>query len=456
MTRPSPAHVGAVLLAGLLTACRPAPPPNVVVILVDALRADRLGCYGGPRGLTPFIDSLAARGTRFRNAYAASSWTNPSVASLFTSRWQSQHGVVDFQSALPATERTLAETFRDRGYATAAFIGTYGIAGHGFEQGFDTYQLVIDDQRAEDSDALHLAKGAGPEIDAALFAWLDRRPPPAARQPLFLYLHFMEPHLPYAPKAANVARILGEYHQTPEQLQSWYQRWYHLVADGGLDEPSAMDMARDLYDAELLGLDDAIRDLVAGLERRGLLDTAVVVFTADHGEEFFEHGKYGHGVNLYNDTLRVPLVLLTPGQADARDVRDTVSLVDVAPTLVALAGGPTEPSFEGRSLRDAGTQRVAYAELARTVSSQGHVHDRAVVVGDRKLAIGPDGHEQAFDLANDPGEHDPSALAEPERAALRERLAAVRSLTARNPSAQQVDPLDEATQRRLRALGYLR
>jgi hypothetical protein len=211
-----PFALAALALCAVLGACRSAPPPNVVIVLVDTLRADYLGSYGQPAKLTPFLDELAGRGIRYGRAYAASTWTSPSVASLFTSRWQSQHGVVNLFSVLPATERTLAEALRDRGYATAAFLATRSLpAASGFGKGFDVWEQTVEEGQL---------KGTGARVNERAFAWLDARPRDD-RRPVLLYLHYMEPHFPYDPRPDRLEATLTQHGFTPTSDRRGTARW---------------------------------------------------------------------------------------------------------------------------------------------------------------------------------------------------------------------------------------
>jgi arylsulfatase A-like enzyme len=437
--------LAALAVCVTLVACRTAAPPNVVVVLVDTLRPDFLGCYGHPPGLTPFTDELAASGTRFAHAYAASTWTNPSVASLFTSRWQSQTGVLNLFSVLPDRERTLAEALHDRGFATAGFLATRSIPGAaGFGQGFDVWEEVIDQMQE---------KGTGAQLNTRTLSWLDARPRDD-RRPLLLYLHYMEPHFPYDPRPDRLDAVLAPRHYTEAERDAWDARvntWLEHSLEGGA-HPDDVGVMHDEYLAEVASLDQALRELFDGLRTRGVLEHAVVVITADHGEEFFEHGRFGHGLDLFNETLHVPLLLLVPGQR-AGVADDPVSLIDVAPTILELAGARAEPSFEGRSLLRQGT-RPAYAELLVDVVGKEPPQNRALVDGSRKIMLTPDGREQFYDLARDPGERDPDAFDGPVRAELVQTLDASRARAQHDVGTAERRQVDDATRERLRALGY--
>ena len=334
--------VAALAVAALKAARR---PPDVIVVVADTLRADRVG--PGTRGdLTPFLDSLAARGVRFTRAYAASSWTLPSVASLFTSRYPSQHGVNAFDARLRDDEVTVNERLRDRRYAQAGFVANFRLdAAHGFGQGFDAWFPFVG------AEGEPLDKPRAPMVAARALAFLDEVMLPRGwrrlvpRPPFFLYFHLMEPHAPYLPPPDAVARVGVPV--AAEQARALNTRL--LAHDWDALGPAEVGELVALYDGEVAALDAALRTLFTGLARRGLLDRAVVVVTADHGEEFREHGQLGHGQSLYEELLHVPLVVLAPGAAAGRDVDAPISLVDLAPTLLDLAGVAPEPRFVGRS-----------------------------------------------------------------------------------------------------------
>jgi arylsulfatase A-like enzyme len=438
--------LAALAVCSTLVACRTAPPPNVIVVLVDTLRPDFLGCYGHPAGLTPFVDQLATRGTRFARAYAASTWTNPSVASLWTSRWQSQHGVVHLFSVLSDRERTLGEALHERGFATAGFLATRSIpAAGGFGQGFEVWEQVIEQAQL---------KGTGAQLNQRTLAWLDARPREDHR-PLLLYLHYMEPHFPYDPRPDRLDAVLAPRHYTEAERDAWDARvntWLEHSLEG-MAHPDDVGVIRDEYLAEVASFDQALRELFDGLGTRGVLEHAVVVITADHGEEFHEHGLVGHGFDLFNETLHVPLLLLVPGQRPGV-VDDPVSLIDVAPTILELVGARAELRFEGHSLLRQGARDPAYAELLLDAFGKEPPQNRALVDGSRKIILTPDGREQFYDLTRDPGERDPDAFDGQVRAELVQTLDASRARAQRNAGATEQRQVDDATRERLRALGY--
>jgi arylsulfatase A-like enzyme len=449
----------AVALACALAAVactRPARPPNVLVVVADTLRADRLGAYGSPRGLTPFLDALAARGVVFENAYATSSWTSPSVASLFTSRYPLQHGVVDFGSVLAGSETTLAERLRSLGFATGGFSANFRLSAQlGYGQGFDVWHAFLEDPDAPDP---------GPKVPARFvreqaLAWLGRVWRADAPRPVFLYLQLMEPHSPYDPPEALRRQVAPE--ATRAQADAANALLTGLRFDELTDEQ--VGLLASLYDGVVAVLDAELRELFAALEQRGFLEHAIVVVTSDHGEEFREHGRLMHGLSLFESGVRVPLLMSGAGIESGVRVAQPVSLLDVAPTLLALLGvGPPE-GLEGRSLAaalrgEAGAPagRDLLLELAPKAGvPEVRAHGQGLVRGTRKLLVDPQGQLHLYDLAQDPLEQ--GAAAPPaetqELAAALARLR--RELGARAGAPAPTLPLDERTREDLRALGYL-
>jgi arylsulfatase A-like enzyme len=483
-----------IALALLLASCGghgDARPPNVFLLLVDTLRADRVSCYepGGMQSApTPHLAAFAEQSTVFWNAYAQSSWTRPSVASLFTSRYPSQHRTTQFVGNLPMEEETLAEVFKDHGYATAGFSANILVGGAGYEQGFDSFKFV----GPPDRDGA--GKARAQQVDAAALAWLDGLPSGAAAPPVFLYLHYMEPHIPYEPSPSALQEIIDQGGNETERMRG-VERARRMVSDFIAEleaEPAdALNKRRepvdaqtlaglqDLYDAEVASWDAGLAEFFRQLELRGFLSNALVVITSDHGEEFQEHGRLWHGETLYNEVLHVPLLVRLPQQTHRIDARDTVSLIDVTPTLLDYSGVPPPDRFEGRSLRgiiaqahgwrrwlttlrafagDSRSPRASFSELFPHFERQqgdAQLHRRSIIAGAHKLIVRADGSAEAYDLAADPKEQAATTLPAGTAGELRQSLRrfAARVATTNSP-AYLVPPLDEATRERLHALGY--
>jgi arylsulfatase A-like enzyme len=460
--------IGILTLALAAGCAPPAPPkdaPNLLLIVADTLRADRLGCYGSTRGLTPFLDELATRSTVFHRAYAQSSWTEPSVGSLFTSRFPGQHGATFWHSSLAPGARTLAEVLHAHAYDTGGWSGNSLIAPRGgFARGFDYFHLG-EPSTLPDLHNVPLEARADQLVEVAL-AWLSTRNERYKNfVPAFVYFQFMEPHYPYAPDPDVLKRVSGG---RDIDLRFVNANYYYFPRSVRLED------LEDVYDASVAMLDDSLRRLFDGLAERHFLENAVVLVTADHGEEFDDHGGRGHGSTLYDELIRVPLLVHLPGQSTRRDVDDVASLVDVAPTLLELAGIPSPPGFEGRSLTSSLTEpawwdrlraavdrtgrpdRLAFSELWPKTAEDTPRHDRAIVDRGLKLIVSPDGSTEVYDLSRDPGEKAAAVDHAGERKDLEERLDAftkrVRVNAPESPPA--LEDIDKKTRERLKVLGY--
>jgi arylsulfatase A-like enzyme len=454
----------AVLLL-VLVACGRRPPPHVILVVVDTLRADRLGAYGNSNALTPFLDRLAAGGTVFRNAYAASSWTCPSVASLLTSRYPSQHHVSTFDAKLPDAEVTLAEKLAAAGYLNLGFMANWRLSERlGYAQGFRTWDVCAN-AGAVKLRGDRLRQRALPRLDTV---WSRR-----SRAPVLLYFHYMDPHWPYEPPPRYRERLQRHPEVNSAEANAKVidgSRWDDLSHE-------EVDHLASLYDAEVAFLDAELRRLFAALEARGLLDDAIVVVTADHGEELGEHKLMGHGFSLYGQELAVPLIVSGRGVPPGRVVDANVSLVDVAPTIMALAGLPRERRFEGRSLvpllRGDAPPADVLAELLQVGPSfDARWHSGAIVRGRRKLLMlaggwtSALGEAEVYDLATDPTEAKPLGYVNGPRGLPADSpvlvdsmplLVTLRQMEARlaaSATGLERVPLGEEERRRLRALGY--
>jgi arylsulfatase A-like enzyme len=466
-----------LLACVVMAACAPRPVPtrrpNVLLVVIDTLRADRLGAYGSTRGFTPFLDEFATAHHVVRQTRAQASWTNPSVASLLTSRWPSQHGIVDYRSALAESEQTLAETLRQAGYATGGFSAN-GLIGAslGFGQGFDRYQAHLLTQ-GTDPTYLRIPIRAD-AIGREALGWLDTlRAGPQRDAPVFVYLQLMEPHAPYAPPPDMLARVRGT--RPPIDLA----RVSEAMFVGPLEpiDPEHLQEIVDAYDASVMAVDAALEAFFGALRERHFLDDAIVVITADHGEELQEHGLRGHGRTLYDEVLRVPLLVGVPGGTSRGTVEHGVSLIDIAPTVLELAAIPVPASFEGTSFAreldvslgsrlrrlvyrvvTGGSESVTYSEHLRPPGEAPNPrtpHERAVVVEGAKLISWRGGEQEVYDLAFDPAEQTPNVVDEADRVRLEERLDAMRTRAERNRSTAEQRIPDARTREALQALGYL-
>jgi arylsulfatase A-like enzyme len=365
--------------------------PLVVLYLVDTLRADHTSPYGYTRDTTPELAHLAADGVTFEAAISAASWTKPAVGSILTSQPPPRHGAVQLRDALDPAVATLPEMLQAKGLATGAAIANAVIysAGTGFEKGFDVYQ-GLHGAGDRPSDVVP----AGPVVDAAL-QWLDDR----AGRPAFLYVHTMDPHVPYSPPPPFDRR----YAPTPDPPE-------HKAADPRFDyrEPADRERLTAQYDGEIAYGDQELGRFLRELRGRGLYDDALIVFVADHGEELLDHGQWLHGRTVYDEVVKVPLVVKFPGGRHAGTrVKQQVETLDILPTVLSELGLPVPeaPVIAGRPLqsvlRGGAPDRAAVSQI----SHRGFVAFGIRATGDKYVRrLSPENDERYFDLARDPGE----------------------------------------------------
>ncbi len=360
----------AALLFALACACgegRTAARPNLLLVSVDTLRADRLGCYGGDPSLGVAICGLAAAGTRFAWAFAAAPYTAPSVASILTSRYPAQHGVTQSAHTVLADDAvSVAELLRDAGYTTAAFVSNPVLdRSRKLARGFDSWDQRM--ERRERNRPRVLDRDAASATDAAL-AWARV----GAQPPWFLWMHYQDPHGPYEPPAAPPIRDAPDARRLP--LLGDHSGRRGIPAYQALPGVFGVASYERAYAEEIRFLDQQVRRLLEGLDALG--SAPGVLLTADHGEAFGEDDYwFAHGHSLGLDQIRVPLLWRPPRPEPARVVAAPVSLLDVAPTLLQLAGVPIPPDFEGRPLPISGA-----AAPARPVFAE-HELRVAVVAG---------------------------------------------------------------------------
>jgi choline-sulfatase len=438
---------------------------NVLLVVLDTTRARDLGCYGNSRGLTPSLDELAAEGARFAAASAHAPWTLPSTASLLTSQLPEVHGAggsldlsalaeggqprVDFH-ALPDTAETLAETLQGAGWATAAVVNVDFL-----DEPFGLSQGVADLDASWSESNLEV-RDAAATTEAAL-AWLDARP---AGAPFFLLAHYFDPHAVYSPPPRYRRQFAGPLDRDSAGFVFGTREQMLLLRAGKLELPDGLlERAKGLYDAELAFLDAELGRLFDGLEERGLARETLVVVTADHGEEFGEHGGFEHGHTLFQELLHVPLLMRLPGLIPAGEVvAPQVGLIDVAPTICDLAGVEVPRSFNGRSLRSV---LAGEPVSASPVLAHGNFWGPALTSwssGRWKLVLTPEGRgqrAQLYDLESDPREERDLAQELPDRVAeLRGELERALAEGA-GPGTGTAVQLTPEERQRLEALGYL-
>jgi arylsulfatase A-like enzyme len=437
-----------VVAVAVLSACSRAPsaPPSLLLISIDTLRADHLGCYGYARETSPNLDALATRSIRFANVLSTTSWTLPAHATLLTGLYPGEHGAQTDQLALPPSAPTLATVLGARGWETfAATSHVYLGPRFGFARGWSAF----DHAAAEEAAHVPVAHKV---VDSAL-RWLDGR---AERQrPFFMWLHVFDPHWDYSPPSPFDTLFDPEYTGTQKGDHDSLRPYIRALADGPIPPLARRDLEHliALYDGEIRFVDHELGRLLGELEARGLLEGTLVAVTSDHGEEFMEHGSIeGHQWTLHDEVVRVPLLLKLPGDTHAGLVVDEpVSLVGVPGTLLDLLG--VELGWRSLSGLLPGRPERERPPLLLDL----FVHQRSRTVGLQadglKLLRLPDGREVVYD---DPSEFVNVALERPaERARLSRQLD--RTLVGLRPlrdAGTPRQPLDEFTREQLRSLGY--
>ncbi|HWY19773.1 MAG TPA: sulfatase-like hydrolase/transferase [Candidatus Acidoferrum sp.] len=430
-----------ILLAGSVGAATSSPPkatqaprPSIILITVDTTRADRVGFLGSPRGLTPNLDAVAKQGVVFTRAYSHVPLTTASHATILTGTYPQFNHVNDFGAPLAKDLPYLPSVLHEHGYKTAAFVGSVILdpvrgAAPGFDRGFDTYDAGFT-PRLPGTDRYKTVERRGGEVVEHALAWLSKQ----HGVPFFLWVHLYDPHAPY---------------EAPEPFKTRY--------------------AAEPYDGEIAYADSVLGKLLNQLRAGGLYDGALIAMMADHGEAFGEHGEREHGIFLYDETLHVPLMYKMPrGRFAGKRIEARARLVDVAPTILEIAGLAPPRLMQGESLMSmvkphgSGAvatrpqmvpDRPAYAETDYPERAFGWSPVRSLRTGRYLLIEAPrkELYDQSVDL---PAEHDLSSTASAVMDTLTSRLDEFRQKTASSTEAlkPRVDP--ELVEK-LAALGYV-
>jgi arylsulfatase A-like enzyme len=458
--------LGVALLAAI--GCAPDAPPNVILIVMDTTRADHMSVYGYEKDTTPYLRKFGEEAVRFDRAYATSTWTLSSHASLFTGLLPVTHQATQENLRLDDELHTLAELLADVGYETVSFsnnswISSFTQLAQGFERVDAMWRRGAGESR---KDGRH-------PTNRAVLEWLESRD---TKRPYFLFVNYMEPHWPYVAPLAHRERFVPAGTKPEVVKRSGFPaiRWYLQR------RPPAPEVLRArvaLYDAEIAHLDETLGDLLDGLRSRGDLDASLVILTSDHGENLGEHGHQGHSFTLYDSTLRIPLLIRKPGgKPGGRVRRDPVQLTDVFATVAAAAG------IRQLDARVTGVDLLAgFAPEGRAIVAEYyHPHTflgrfprtpsarrtlapferriRSIRVGHDKLIWASDGRHELYQTFRDPGETDNLIGRDPQRArALEARLEEIVDGLAREIEQPQppLSEMDADTLADLRALGYL-
>jgi arylsulfatase A-like enzyme len=318
------------------------PQANVLIFLIDTLRRDHLSCYGYERATSPNIDSLAGDSILFKQLMSQSSWTKPSVASLFTSNYPHVHRAEDAFDKISRDMPAIAESLKDAGYATLGVVSNPSVVPvWGFDSGFSRYVYAKESQAEDDLRNVDDAVVVDVAVDMLRMV---------GGKPWFLYVHTMGPHAPYQP-------------------QPLHNEWVNSAHETGTEQEKERRRSIDLYDGEIAYTDAQLGRLLEHLKSNELYDDTLIVLLSDHGEEFWEHGQGGHAKTLFEEVINVPLVIKLPNNKGAGEVRnDLVEIVDIAPTILDLLELPNESRFVGQSIANPGQSqttenRPGYASL---------------------------------------------------------------------------------------------
>lgn len=382
-----------------LSGCRHADPPrpNIVLIVIDTQRKDHLGCYGNPRPVSRAIDSLAADSIRYENAFSQAPWTTPSVGSLLTSRYPWELGIRGEPDRIGDEQVLLAEVLRQNGYHTGAAISHFFLSRKwNFDQGFDYF-----DERWIQGHAGVCSHGVSNQGLHFLRSWAAAREGGSDdHEPFFLFLHYFDPHYNYiSHERFPFAEELT--YDGPITSGMRHEELFEMTAE-------LSDADRDyllaLYDSEVAYTDFHIGRVLGYLRHNRLYDDSLIILTADHGEEFLDHGQLGHSKTVFNELTNVPLLMKYPNQAEGLVARDYIGLIDLMPTLLSYLQIPAPGPMSGvaRSVPPDGAKGPVFSETSRLDADQvSVVRDGYKLIWDRKadrLAL--------FDLRTDPGERE--------------------------------------------------
>ena len=419
---------------------------SVLFVSLDTVRADALGCYGSKSARTPTIDGLAGAGVLFEDAMCQAPATGPSFASIMTSKYPQNCGVLHSTMVLPDTQHTLAEEFKARGYRTGAFVSCSILKSkYGFSQGFDVYDETFTRHYSESEVERDAA-----DTTRALTRWLAMEP----GAPFFAWVHYFDPHAPYRRRATS---------QLDEELGT-YAFLRKLEESQSLDKlKEALPSIKALYDDEVAYVDRQIGKVLETLERAGMRNDTLIVVAADHGEELFDHHFFhGHFASLYDSVLHTPLIFSFPGKLP-QGVRKNglVENVDIFPTIMAVLGYPPTAGLQGQDLlpamlgekeapiRCGFAQREPYAWMPG-----GNAY--AVRKSAWKLISFASAPDQLFHLAQDPMERNNLAASQKNKYSHFETILEdwlQQGMPAVVVHRESLDPDDLAT---LKSLGYAR
>ncbi len=457
---------GAVVCFLLMRKPQPAEPRNILLIVADTLRPDHLGCYGFDRPTSPNLDRLAEEGVLFSDFNTVIPATLPSFSSLLTSKYPKDHGAARNGYPLGEGHLRLSEVFRDGGFETAAFVASYCVSAEfGMARGFDHF----DEEFAISTGLPHnkLVRKADAVSDAFI-SWLKETGKGRERR-FFAMVHYFDPHWPYdQPDPWRVPFCERGKDLIVGAIRNVLDARKHL-AEGGKPDQRCRDI-HDLYSGEIAFMDHEINRVLDAVEEAGIAGETLVVFTADHAETFWEHPDYfDHGLYVYDTNLRIPLIFHWPGGLEGgRKIAAPLSSIDLAPTLLELAGLSVPGAFRGRSFaplvrgEEDRTPSLLFAEACKPYDVEEGAprlnfnKARSVRDGLWKFVTVPfmNNRRELYNLATDPNETT-NLIRNPSYAEKADALAAeLEQWAERFEKGKDAGPLDAETEEKLKALGY--
>ncbi|MBN1766305.1 MAG: sulfatase-like hydrolase/transferase [Sedimentisphaerales bacterium] len=427
--------LGAVLAGYLFLSPKPV-IRHVILISMDTTRSDFLSCYGYPCDTTPNIDVLAQTGVLFENVITPQPYTLPAHCSMLTGTVPPYHGVLDNKGYILGKDNVvLAEILKKNGFSTAGFISAFVLDSQfGLDQGFDVY----DDEFENEQITVAIVERTGDETTRHVIKWLEEK----RGEKNFVFLHYYDPHMSY---------------EAPEPFRSKF-----AIPSGKIPMNPKQDQGRrDAYAGEIAFTDHCIGRVIEKLKELEMYDSSLIIITADHGEGLGDHKETTHGYFIYQDTVKVPLVIKVPGSSKGRRIKSPVGLIDIVPTVCSLLGLETPAGIQGENLNPyINGQEQVYPD--RHLFTQGL--EATVYGGNSLLGVVNDRYKyiqttrpELYDLVNDPGEHNNLFAKELNRSRImKDRLAQMLEETVRRDAAFGAkNMMDDDTRNRLESLGYV-
>lgn len=423
---------------------------NIILISLDTLRADHLGCYGYQRPTSPTLDKIASQGLMFEDVSSSSPWTLPSHGSLLTGLYPNRHGLT-FKTRLPKNVVTLADILKEHGYLTKAIVNSHYVSSrYDFDRGFDEFTYI------EEFGTMK----APSEVQEKALKWLSRH----EGKSFFLFLHYFDLHSDYSSLLSYEKHFVRPYkgnaNGTTLQLQHFRAGQFSLNHED-------IKHLIDLYDASIRQIDDVIGQLFQLLQSKELLDNSLIIITSDHGEEFLDHGGVLHSRTQYQELIHVPLVIRGPGIPQSKRLRSIVSNVDVMPTILSLIGIDSPSTLDGLDLCPLWQRNVsqlpfryifAGASKDNPSPNRGDIRHNNIKHAIRhpryKLHYDKLSKKiKLYDMANDP--HEQNDVASEHSSLVDSMFRQLESFMAINKKAASLPPLSEEEVQKLRSLGYL-